>query len=104
MTKPANPMRGEAMITIAGMEYLLRPTFEALVAAEEDLGSLFAMVEKASQGSLGIAAMSALVWHCLPAETRPDRNAVGEALLAMGLINATVPVRAILAQVLKGSG
>lgn len=104
MTRGANPMRGETTITIAGVEYLLRPTFEALVAAEEDLGSLFAMVEKASQGSLGISAMSGLVWHCLPAEARPDRSVVGEALLAMGLIKATAPVRAILAQVLKGSG
>lgn len=102
MTRAPNLMRGEAAITIAGREYLLRPTFEALVAAEEELGSLFAMVERASQGSLGLGEMSALVWHCLPAANRPDRMAVGDAVLAMGLIEATRPLRAIFTQVLKG--
>lgn len=104
MTRIANPMRGEAAITIAGHDYLLRPTFEALVAAEEELGSLFAMVERVSQGSLGLAEMSALIWHCLPAANRPDRTTVGEAVLAMGLIEATRPLRAIFTQVLKGMG
>jgi hypothetical protein len=104
MTRVANPMRGEAAISIAGCEYLLRPTFEALVAAEVELGSLFAMVERASQGSLGLAEMSALIWYCLPAANRPDRAAVGEAVLAMGLIEAARPMRIILAQVLKGLG
>lgn len=104
MTRMANPMRGEAAIAIAGREYLLRPSFEALVAAEEELGSLFAMVERASQGSLGLAEMTAMIWHCLPALDRPERSAVGEAVVAMGLLEATRPLRAILAQVLKGMG
>ena len=97
-------MRGEAAIAIAGVEYVLRPTFEALVAAEEELGSLFAMVERAAQGTLGLAEMSGLIWHCLPAANRPDRNAVGDAVVATGLIEATRPLRAIFTQVLKGMG
>lgn len=104
MTRIANPMRGEAAISIAGHDYLLRPTFEALVAAEEELGSLFAMVERASHGSLGLAEMSGLIWHCLPCADRPDRAAVGGAVVAMGLIEAAKPMRTILAQVLRGSG
>jgi len=46
--------------------------------------------------------MTALLWHCLPGEHRPDRVAVGQAVLAMGLVGATVPVRTVLAQVLQG--
>jgi hypothetical protein len=42
-----NPARGEAAIEIAGAVVTLRPTFEALVAAEEELGPLFALVERA---------------------------------------------------------
>lgn len=39
-----NPLRGEAVLVIAGQEHLLRPSFTALVAAEEELGPLFALV------------------------------------------------------------
>jgi len=99
----ANPHRGETSIVIGGRSYVLRPSFEALVAAEEELGSLFALVERASEGQLSIAQMAALVWHCLPAAERPERRTVGDALLEMGLIKATQPVRTILAQVLKGA-
>lgn len=102
MNRPANPLRGEQKITIAGESFVLRPTFEALVAAETELGSLFDLVERASQGKLTIAEMAGLVWHCLPNEGRPERETVGQALLEMGLLAATNPVRAIFGQVLKG--
>ena len=104
MTQPANPIRGEASIALAGRQYILRPSFAALVAAEEELGSLFAMVERASNGVLTGAEMSALIWHCLPSDARPEREQVGEAMMAMGLVEASKPVRAIFAQVLKGRG
>lgn len=102
MNQPANPMRGECDVTIAGVRHVLRPSFENLVLAEAELGSLFALVERASQGALTLAEMVALLWHCLPADTRPERGAVGQAVIAMGLVAATRPVRAILAQVLQG--
>lgn len=103
MSKPANSKRGEASIAIGGEIFVIRPSFEALVLAEEELGSLFAMVERASQGLLTITEMAGLIWHCLPAEARPERSAVGEVLLEMGLLAATQPVRAVFAQVLKGA-
>lgn len=102
--RPANALRGETTLTISGRSYLLRPTFEALVAAEEELGSLLTLVETASQGALSLAQMSCLVWHCLPLQDRPDRSHVGDGLLEMGLIEATKPVRMILSQILRGSG
>ncbi|WFL78838.1 gene transfer agent family protein [Altererythrobacter arenosus] len=99
---PANPHRGEASIAITGRLFTLRPSFEALVAAEEEVGPLFALVERASEGKLTLGEMGALAWHCLPREQRPDRSEVGEALMAMGLVRATQPIRTILSQVLKG--
>jgi hypothetical protein len=102
MSLPANPLRGEGTLTVAGACYVLRPSFEHLVLAEAELGSLFALVERAAAGALTLGEMTALLWHCLPAETRPERTVVGEALLAMGLVAATQPVRAVLAQVLQG--
>jgi len=102
MSVAANPLRGECALVVAGARYVLRPTFENLVFAEAELGSLFALVERASQGALTLSEITALLWHCLPAEQRPERLAVGQAVLAMGLVAATQPVRAVLAQVLQG--
>lgn len=102
MSLYANPLRGEADLIIAGARHVLRPSFENLVLAEGELGSLFALVERASQGALTLAEIAALLWHCLPADNRPDRGTVGQAVVGMGLVAATRPVRAILAQVLQG--
>lgn len=102
MSRPPNALRGETSITVEGRELILRPSFENLVAAEEELGSLFALVERASGGELTLKEIAALLWHCLPVDQRPDRSALGSAVLAMGLVQATAPVRAILAEVLKG--
>src|SRR3546814_12880873 len=67
MVQQANPARGEAMLRVAGEQYLLRPSFTALVAAEEEVGSLFALVERAAAGELRLAEMAALVWHVIDA-------------------------------------
>ena len=60
----ANAMRGEAAIHVNGREVLLRATFAALVRAEEELGSLFALVERAGQGELRLSEIAALFWFC----------------------------------------
>ncbi len=57
----ANAARGEAVVC----GYTLRPSFAALVAAEEELGPLFALVERAASGELKLSEMVALFWHCL---------------------------------------
>ncbi|MEO0057576.1 MAG: hypothetical protein RIT17_1029, partial [Pseudomonadota bacterium] len=75
----------ECSLTIAGTSHILRPSFENLVLAEAELGSLFALVERASQGMLTLAEMAALLWHCLPADNRPDRSLVGHAI-ATGIV------------------
>lgn len=102
MTTAVNPLRGECALAVAGVSYVLRPSFENLVLAEAELGSLFALVERAAGGALTLTEITTLLWHCLPAEDRPERVAVGKAVLAMGLVGATAPVRAVLAQVLQG--
>jgi hypothetical protein len=102
MTVAPNPLRGESKLAVSGVSYVLRPSFENLVLAEAELGSLFALVERAAGGALTLTEMTALLWHCLPSDNRPERVAVGQAVLAMGLVGATAPVRAVLAQVLQG--
>ena len=98
----ANPIRGEAAIRVAGEVRTLRPSFTALVAAEEELGPLFALVERAGGGELRLAEIAALFWHCLEDRDGLTREVVGEATLAGGLAASTKPLRALLAAILQG--
>jgi hypothetical protein len=102
MSDQANPARGEAAVEVAGRHLLLRPSFAALVAAEEELGPLFALVERASAGQLRLAEMTALFWHCQAEPGGVSREALGEALVAHGLAACGRPLRAILVQILQG--
>ncbi len=98
-----NRARGEAALVVAGESLRLRPSFAALVAAEEELGPLFALVERAAEGRLGIGELVALFWHCLA--ERPEglsRERFGEAVAAQGLAAATPALRMLLSQILQG--
>lgn len=101
--RPANPARGEAAIRIAGRDRRLRPTFAALVAAEEELGPLFALVERAGEGRLSLSEMNTLFWHCLADRGDLTREDVGEAIAAQGLAGSAPALRAVLRQILQGS-
>jgi hypothetical protein len=97
-----NPVRGEAALDLGGETLALRPSFAALVAAEEELGPLFALVERAADGKLTLAELVGLFWHCLVEREGLSREALGEALLAAGLTRATPVLKAILQQILAG--
>lgn len=100
---PANAVRGEASVRIGGVTLLLRPTFAALVAAEAELGPLFALVERAAGGGLTLSELAGLMWHCLA--ERPEgltRAGFCEALVEGGLAAATPGLRVLLGQILAG--
>ncbi|QXQ05504.1 gene transfer agent family protein [Sphingosinicellaceae bacterium] len=99
----ANAVRGEASVLVAGLALVLRPTFAALVAAEAELGALFALVERAAAGGLTLSELAGLFWHCL--HERPEgltRAAFSEGLAAGGLAAATPALRVLLGQILSG--
>ena len=98
----ANPVRGEATLELCGRNHVLRPSFAALVAAEEELGPLFALVERAAAGELRLAETAALLWHCLRDRDGVDRAAFCEDLTAAGLTNATPALKILLKQILAG--
>lgn len=103
MTRPASALRGEAMLRVGETDILLRPTFAALVAAEEELGPLFALVERAAAGQLKLSEMVALFWHCRSG----DGDAVGrtqfsDAVVASGIAASTPALKSLLGQILAG--
>ncbi|MCX7863497.1 MAG: gene transfer agent family protein [Novosphingobium sp.] len=99
----ANPHRGEAMLEIGGRSFLLRPSFAALVAAEEELGSLFGLVERAAAGELRLTELASLFWHCLSPREGVSREAVSEAVMRHGLAACARPLRVLLEQILQGT-
>jgi hypothetical protein len=103
VSRGANPVRGEAALRVAGRDCVLRPTFAALVAAEEELGPLFALVERAGAGQLRLAELAALFWHCLAEREGLAREQVGEAVMATGLAGCAPAVRCLLGQILQGA-
>jgi hypothetical protein len=100
----ANQMRGEASLSCGGTELVLRPSFQALVAAEGELGSLFALVERAAEGRLLLGEVAALFWHCVA--ERPDgltRERVGETVAELGLARTAPILKGLLRQILQGA-
>lgn len=99
----ANPVRGEASLLLGGSVIMLRPSFAALVAAEQETGPLFDLVERAANGRLALAEIAALLWHCRVGASCPlSREAFGEALAAAGLVAITPVLRVLLRQILQG--
>ena len=99
----ANPRRGEASLEVGGETLVLRPSFGALVAAEQELGSLFALVERASEGKLALSEIAALFDQL--SEGRPagiTRERIGDAVVAKGLAGTSPVLRLILGQILQG--
>ena len=99
----ANAVRGEASLVVGGETLVLRPTFAALVAAEEELGSLFEIVEQAAAGNLRIGQIVALFDHL--SRGRPEgisRERIGEAVVEKGLAGVTPTLKLVLTQVLQG--
>ncbi len=100
----ANGARGEAALLVGGEALVLRPSFEALVAAEEELGPLFALVERAAGGGLRLSEMAALFWHCV--QGRPEgltRERIGAAVAELGLARVTPVLRVLLGEILSGT-
>lgn len=96
-------LRGEAELCVGERVFVLRPSFAALVAAEAELGPLFALVERAADGRLALGELAALFWHCV--KERPEgltRDMVGDAVVEQGLAAVTPALRALLGQILQG--
>jgi len=103
VTRPANEARGEAALGVGGESLLLRPSFAALVAAEEELGPLFVLIERAAEGNLRLSEVAGLFWHCIA--DRPEsctRERIGEALAEQGLAKVTPVLKLLLTQILQG--
>ncbi len=103
----ANPLRGEVEIDLGGRTHVLRPTFAALLAIENEAAPLLVLAQEAAEGRVRLEAMATVFHHCLCVEdavARPTVAEIGETLLAHGLMPALRAYRALLEAVLVGPG
>jgi hypothetical protein len=99
----ANPHRGEASLQVAGEMLVLRPSFGALVAAEQELGPLFELVERASEGKLKLQEIATLFDHLsIERPAGVTRERIGQALVEAGLARISPVLRVVLGQILQG--
>jgi hypothetical protein len=100
----ANAVRGEAELCVGGERLVLRPSFQALVAAEAELGSLFALVERAAEGRLTLSEVAGLFWHCVNEPSAGlTRERIGEAVAEAGLARVAPVLKGLLRQILQGA-
>jgi hypothetical protein len=99
----ANPHRGEANLQVAGDTLVLRASFGALVAAEQELGPLFELVERATEGKLKLQEIAVLFDHLsIGRAAGITRERIGQALVEAGLARITSVLRVVLGQILQG--
>jgi hypothetical protein len=98
-----NAYRGEAGLDVGGERLVLRPSFAALVAAEEELGSLFELVERAAAGALKLHEIAALFDHLSNARAEAiTRARIGEAVVEKGIAKIAPVLKQVLTQILQG--
>ena len=101
---PANESRGEVSITLDGVDYVMRPSYEAISAIEDQTGSgLIALAEQAQRGTMKLETLATIVTEAVRAWGRaagPDASAdqraardfgarrVGELILEGGILPA----------------
>jgi Phage tail tube protein, GTA-gp10 len=94
-----NPVRGD--VELAG--FILRPSYAALVAAESEIGSLFALLERTGSNCVTLSEMIALLWYCV-IDKPPDlaRSDFAAVVCALGLAQVTPAYRHLIEAALAG--
>ncbi|MCK5424794.1 MAG: gene transfer agent family protein [Emcibacter sp.] len=92
--------RNSVIITLAGAEYRLKPTFQAIMDIEERLGGIIGLAVKAADGDFGLKEMTVIIWATMEADITFEQ--VGELLLSEGIAKASPVVRDLLTLCLVG--
>lgn len=101
----ANPHRGEVNLTLGDQNYVLRPSFSALVAIEEELQtSVLLLAQKiALEGVLTLQELSSVCRHTL-LEYTDSRETLEQELLEDGIMHVLEQVSELLNNAIVGMG
>jgi len=80
---PANETRGEISLQLDGVDFVLRPSFEALVAIEQDSGKgLIDLAREAEGGTLSLQTVAIIAMRCIQAWGAATKNEMAQGVNA----------------------
>lgn len=103
----ANKERGEVVVVLAGREYVMRPTFEALAQIEGRLGvGIVSLLRSISAGQFGVRDFAAVIHAGIDAgpDRGPSYAEVGRLAAAEGLMGLLPFVTEFLMAPVEGQG
>lgn len=105
MTVQANSARGEAVFRVQDQAILMRPSFAAIIAAEDSLGPMLALAIAAGEGKVALSHIVELFAACAVAAGDgpcPTKDEIADLVVQAGLQAALEPYHALLSAILKG--
>lgn len=106
MATPVNEHRGEAAIELEGVSYKLRPSYEAIVEIEKQIGmTISGAALAASNLGLPLTAVAVVTAELIKAGGRADDDKaaahvnarrIGELIFEAGLLSASLIVATVL--------
>jgi hypothetical protein len=101
----AEALRNEVSIELAGETRTLRATFGALRGIEKDLGiNIVPLISKVTGVDVGVNEFATVIYHGLRGydDTRLSLDAVGNAVMEVGLTALLAPVGDFLFKAMEG--
>ncbi len=104
----ANPARGEHTLTLAGTTYVMRPTYDAIVAIEDALDlTALELARAGAEGRLGCNVLGVIVAELVRAGAAPDdrltANVTADALARLIYEEGRAKVGTVITVVLSGA-
>ena len=85
-----NALKGESTLIVGTRKYKLRPCFEAIVALEEEVGSIIMMVDRIKAGDVKLREVTLIVQHGIwgfdTSKPMMELNDVGEFIQKAGYV------------------
>lgn len=98
-----NPERGDVPVMLDGNEYILRPSFEALVEIEERLGmGLVPLARRFMDGQFGIRDVTAVVAAGIGGSGQRVPDDLGNLVVRAGIMSFAEALGVFLANALQG--
>ena len=101
----ANKERGEVAVSIGGKDYILRPSFSALVEIERRTGqTILEIATNLSAARIGVADLVAVLFSAIKAGQTdwPEYDVLGEMVVKAGVAELIGPVGGFIVSALNG--
>src|SRR5689334_20584113 len=110
--RPANKLRGEVFLTLDSTDFVLRPSYEALLAIEEKTGkTILALYNAATEADIGLRDTAITVTELIrawgratddPVAKNVDLDRVGQLIQGESLMGVALKLTVVLGLAITG--